>query len=226
MWSISKYTISLALLAAVSGPARAQKAVKDSLQTAHLHQLRVGFDLGRIVLNASDPAKTGYDFSADYYFRKELYFVAEGGFGNSSLAYTDLSYTTSNYYIRLGVDKMMVPRIAKSDWDGIFFGARYAMAGVQRATATYTIADPLYGSISGSIPSHSFTAHWAEATAGIRLNLYKGLMTGWNVRGKFLLNGTAFRELPPAYIAGYGKGDNSTAFDFNVYLLYAFRWGN
>lgn len=215
-----KYIISAALLLAAALPAAAQGA--DT--TLRPHQLRFGIDAARVVANAVDPTRTGYEASVDYYYKKELYLVAESGFGHSSVDYPDLAYTSSNYYVRLGLDRVVFPRLTKHDWDGLFFGARYAFAGVQRSAATYTVTDSLWGSASGSIDPHSFTAHWAELTAGIRLNLYKGFMAGWNVRGKFMLNGTTFRELPPAYIAGYGKGDKSTAFDFNVYLLYALRW--
>lgn len=222
MLSTLKYTIS-ALLLASSGVA-AQTTADTTARQGPLHQLRFGIDVGRFVANAIDPTRIGYELTADYYYKKEIYFVGEGGFGHSSVDYPDLKYTSSNYYLRFGMDKALLPRLLKNDWDAIFFGLRYGFAGVQRNAATYTVTDSLFGSTSGSIDPHHFTAHWAEVALGIRLNLYKGLMTGWNIRGKFMLNGTTFRELPPAYIGGYGKGDRSTAFDFNVYLLYALRW--
>ena len=53
----------------------------------------------------------------------------------------------------------------------------------------------------------------------------RNLMAGWNIRGRFLLNERAFRELSPVFIAGYGKGDRSTVFDFNFFICYTFRWG-
>jgi hypothetical protein len=50
-------------------------------------------------------------------------------------------------------------------------------------------------------------------------------MAGWNLRGRFLLNETSFRELRPVFIAGYGRGDRSLILDFNVFLSYSIRWG-
>ena len=96
---------------------------------------------------------------------------------------------------------------------------------MKRSDATYTITDSLWGPTSGSIEGRNFTAHWAEVVGGIRVELYRGIIAGWNVRAKFLLNAKTFQDLSPAYISGYGKGDKSTAFDFNFYLCYAMRWG-
>jgi hypothetical protein len=63
-----------------------------------------------------------------------------------------------------------------------------------------------------------------ELTGGMRVELVKGLMAGWNLRGKFMMNGKSFKDLSPLNIAGYGKGDKNAAFDFNVYMSYAIRW--
>jgi len=56
------------------------------------------------------------------------------------------------------------------------------------------------------------------------VEIFKGLFAGWTIRGKFRLNQAPFRELPPAYIAGYGKGDKNAIFDFGFYINYAIRW--
>jgi hypothetical protein len=58
----------------------------------------------------------------------------------------------------------------------------------------------------------------------MRVELAKGLLAGWNLRGKFLMNGRSFKDLAPLNIAGYGKGDKNANFDFNLYLAYAIRW--
>jgi hypothetical protein len=38
------------------------------------------------------------------------------------------------------------------------------------------------------------------------------------------MNGSSFKDLAPLYIAGYGRGDKNSIFDFNMYLSYAIRW--
>ncbi len=229
--STLKYFISL-LLCGTSLSVLAQDA--DTAATKPLkatelhpgHQLRISFDVSKPIINAIAKNRMSYELGVDYYWRREAYFVVEGGFGSSNINYTDLAYTSANSFFRIGIDKNMLQRLFKKDWDAAFVGIRYGVGLIRRGEATYTINDPLFGNSSGTLEAHNFTAHWAEINGGIRVELLKNFMVGWNVRAKFLLNPKAFNELAPAYIAGYGKGDGSTAFDFNFNLCYMLRWGD
>lgn len=189
------------------------------------HQLRLGIDIARPIINLSQDTRSAYEAEVDYYYKKELYFVVEGGFGSARYEYPDLSYTSKNSFFRVGIDKTLITRLGASDWDAAFLGLRYAIAPVSRSEAAYTIVDSLWGSTTGSIPEKSFMAQWAELVGGVRVEIFKGFFAGWNVRGRFLLNAQSFKELAPAFIAGFGRGDKTTVFDFNFYLCYALRWG-
>lgn len=105
-----------------------------------------------------------------------------------------------------------------------FIGLRYGFAPVRRGEATFATTASVWNTTAGTVPAESLSYHWAELTGGIRVELLPGFFTGWNVRAKFLMNGSEKNELRPSYVAGYGKGDNNTAFDFNVWALYAIRW--
>ena len=50
--------------------------------------------------------------------------------------------------------------------------------------------------------------------SGVRVEIIKQVFVGWSIRGKFLLNAKKFTELPPYYIAGYGRGEKKSIFDF------------
>lgn len=189
------------------------------------HQLRFGFDISKPLINLAQSTKTSYEAEIDYYIGKEVYAVAEGGFGSANYDYPDLSYRSRASFFRVGIDKTLIKRIGSNDWDAAFIGARYGAAFINRQEATYTIVDSVWGTTSGTIPAKSFMAHWAEVTGGIRVELLRNISAGWNVRGKFLLTDKTFRELSPVAIAGYGKGDKTTIFDFNFFICYALRWG-
>jgi hypothetical protein len=139
--------------------------------------------------------------------------------------YSDLSYRSNNIFFRTGFNKTIFPPTTRKDWDIVCIGLRYAVGLIQRGQASYLIKDSIWGTHSGTIPAQNKTAHWFEITGGVSVELFHGLFAGWNVRGKFLVNQKAFQELPPSFIAGYGKGDNNSNFDFNFYLSYAIRWG-
>lgn len=187
-------------------------------------QVRISFDISRPVWNYFLESRASQELSIDYYHKKDLYFVAEAGWGNSIIDYSDLKYNSKNSFYRLGINKCMIKRQSSHDWDMGFIGVRYAFAPIERSAAQYTIEDSFWGNVSGTIPAKNMILHWAEVTGGINVELVNGLFAGWTVRGKFRINKGAFQELPPAFIAGYGKGDKGSVFDFNFHLSYAIRW--
>lgn len=188
------------------------------------HQLMLGVDILQPVINNMVKNRRTFEGEVSYYYKNEYYLVAEAGWGGSDVAYTDLQYTTTNSFARLGFNKSILYRESPRDWDMMFIGLRAAAANIGRSAAAYTVTDSVWGNIAGFSPEKSFTAVWAEITTGIRVELVKGLMAGWNIRGKFLMNGKSFRDLAPLHIAGFGKGDKNANFDFNLYLSYAIRW--
>jgi hypothetical protein len=204
--------------------AQVDSAKKEKPKEDFGRQLRIGLDISRPIINLVQDTRKSYEVSVDYYLKKEVYAVVEGGFGHADYEYPDLSYRTNNSFVRIGIDRTLIKRIGPGDWDAAFFGARYCVGFINRTEASYTIVDSVWGSTSGTIAGKSFAAHWAEITGGVRVELVKGLFAGWNVRGRFLLNGRSFTELSPVFIAGYGRGDKTTVFDFNFYLNYAIRW--
>jgi len=190
-------------------------------------QLNVGVNLVRPAMNFFTPDLFGYEFEWDYYTKNEFYLAGEGGWGGSWVNYTNplLQYTTKNEFLSFGFNKSLLPRDRPTDWDMMFIGMRVGVAPVKRSPVSYTILDSVWGNTPDTTTKgQNFTAIWAELTGGMRVELFKGLMAGWNFRGRFLLNAKSFDVLAPIYIAGYGRGDKDVAFDFNVYLSYGIRW--
>ncbi len=218
----------LLFLAAAAGatPAADSAAIDSVAPRRELagRQLCVGFDILNPIKNATLTNRTGYEFAIDYYLHKELYLAAEFGWGNSDVQYADLKYTSNNTFLRAGFNKVLLPREDSTDWGGILLGLRLATASVHRGPAGYTIIDSLWGNSNGALAAKDFSGYWLEITTGVRVELIKGLMAGWNVRGKFMVNGNTFKDLAPLYIAGYGRGDKNAVFDINFYLSYAIRW--
>ena len=188
------------------------------------HQFTVGVDVFQAAMNNLHTYKTTYEGELSYYLKNEYYLVVDAGWGGSNVDYPDLKYTTTNYFSRLGFNKSILYRESATDWDMMFIGLRAAGAGIARSSATYSTTDSVWGNSVGVTGAQNFAAIWAEVTTGMRVELLHGVMAGWNIRGKFLMNGRSFDNLAPLHIAGFGKGDKSANFDFNLYLCYALRW--
>ncbi|MGC4057689.1 MAG: DUF6048 family protein [Chitinophagaceae bacterium] len=187
-------------------------------------QLRLGFDISRITRNLLSDKVRSYEVSADYYFKKELYFAAEAGFGSSTVNYPVLRYNSDNFFVQAGIDKALFTRKRPNDWSLAFVGLRYGVAVVKRGAADYNTDDGLGNKTSGTIPSDYFSLHWLELAGGMKLELFRGVFAGWTVRSKFALNQKSVGDLKPEGIAGFGAAEKNLAFDFNFYISYALRW--
>jgi Domain of unknown function (DUF6048) len=186
--------------------------------------LSLAIDLAHPIINQYTSGHTAWDFSVDYYLSHDLYLVADGGFGGSDINFTNLAYKTTNSFLKAGVNRSLLLRNDSADWNNLFIGFRLGAASVNRTAANYIITDSLWGNSAGTQPGKDFVAVWAEIGMGVRVQLVRNLFAGWYMSGRFMVNGKSFSDLAPAYIAGFGKADKNSAFDFDVYLSYAFNW--
>ncbi len=186
-------------------------------------QIRVGLDIARPLVNLLAENRYQYEAEVDVSLRKDNFAVLEAGFGGFKSVYADLSYSSTNTFVRLGFDKSFLKRLFPQDWDGGIFGIRLAAAPTSQTAVTYVSSNPIWGTVNGSQEATNRVFYWTELTGGIRLELLPRFFTGWNVRVKYLFNTLEEDRPTPGYIAGYGAGDKSTAFDFNVWVMWAFR---
>lgn len=186
--------------------------------------LSFGIDIFHPVLNQYITNEKGYEFTLDYYTKRDIYLAADAGWGSSNVNYPDLKYATDNKFFRFGVNRSLLLRKDSADWNNLFIGFRLGGANVNRTQASYIVIDSLWGSTLGIEPAKNFMAYWIELTMGVRVQIVKDISMGWNVRAKFLLNGKSFLDLAPLYIAGYGRGDKNSVFDYNLYLYYSISW--
>lgn len=196
-----------------------------ALKLPYRHQVRIGLDLARVGFNFMFPSRVGFEFQADYALRKNaVYLAAEAGYGRGNIDYSFLKYTTQSTFARIGIEKSFLDKVGDEDFDIGFLGFRYGIAGGSYSDAEFSVLSPFGGKSEGEEPGRNFVVHWGEIVGGIKVEVWRGIFLGWTVRGKFLFNPKQFRSISPNYIAGYGKGDRTSIFDFNFYLSYALRW--
>ena len=183
---------------------------------------RVGIDLSKALADVVQSAYQTAELSLDANYRANIFTDLEGGWGHSRVSNSYLSYQCTNPFLRIGVEKRLFNPVYAGDFDNAFIGLRYGLARVNRSDGAYVIQDPVWGNTTGHIPGATFWAHWVELTGGFRMELIRHIFIGWTIRAKTLLNPKQLEQLPPAYLAGYGKGDKPTAFGYNFYLQYGF----
>lgn len=210
---------------AKSTPVTDTTAAAKKKRAAFERQLRFNIDIYKPIASLAYPSRYSYELMADYTFREDKYLVIEAGYGGGKIDYPNLKYKTYNGFLKAGIDISMFDRLDSKDWDIILVGFRYGIGVGQRGPADFIVDNPFGAPRTDRVDARNFIAHWGEITAGMRFELLPRFFAGWNVRAKFFLNsGTFDGQVSPNNIAGYGKGDQSTSFDFNFYLSYALRW--
>lgn len=197
---------------------------KKAQTTPEIHQLTLGFDVGRILFNNLFPSRQGYEIQADYNWSDNLYFAAEAGWGRGKVDYPFLKYTTKGSFVRIGINQTLLGRSGSGDFDNAFIGLRYGMGFGNMGDGVFSVSSPFGGTTEGTVSGRGYVVHWGELVGGLRVGLWGNFFAGWTVRGKFLLNAGTFKEHSPNYIPGFGKGDKTTIFDFNFYLSYGIQW--
>lgn len=209
------YVVGMLVLETAAGMA----APKDS-SIKRWSYFRVGLDAASLAGSLLNPDFARFEIQVDSRYKKDLYAVFETGLGRCSWQNTYLTSSASNQFLRIGVDKTFFGIERTQDLDNAFVGIRYALSRVARNASTYLIEDPVWGTAEGSIPAKTFLAHWLELTAGFRFEILPNFYTGWQVRARTFINPKRFEELPPAYLAGYGRGDRNTTFGLQFYISY------
>lgn len=212
------------VFAQVDTTASEDTVVKVKKRDLARHQLTLGVDIFRPIMSNWVKDRYAYEIATSYYMRNEYYLTLDGGWGGSSVNYSNLQYTTTNQFLRLGFNKSILVRDRPNDWDMMFIGLGAGATTISRSNANYVITDSIWGDRAGVQAGSTFGAYWAELTGGVRVAIVKNLFLGWNIRAKFMMNGNSFKDLSPLYIAGYGRGDKNSAFDFNAYVAYGIRW--
>ncbi len=196
-------------------------AKQDSL-IKKFDYFRLGIDLSKIVVSPLAKNYNAYEFTFDAHYKKDLFLVADFGFGNSEVSNQNMDFKSKNIFGRIGLDKTFFNQEFKGDMDNAFIGLRYGFGIVNRGEANYYIKDTVWGNTAGTMPPSNFIAHWLELGGGFRIEIVKNIFLGWNVRAKTFINPKKFEELPPSYLAGYGRSEKNTAFGYNFYLMVGF----
>lgn len=217
MKRIYAYFISLFLLTAlmkVSG--------QDSIPPYPL-KIRIGIDL----------------FGPSYWLYDENKLTVEGFISvdtDSSRAivleagHLDYKYSQYNYeyfcrgnFIKAGMDfNLLDPAIAGNRYfAGI--GLRYGISFYEHEAPSLTY-DNYWTLSSSSVERTRHTAHFIEASPGIRTWLTSHITIGWAVKLKVLIYSGADKDMRAIQIPGYGNGLKTFSPGINYYLIWNFTY--
>lgn len=145
------------------------------------------------------------------------------GVGSGSKTTDDgLHYNAkSAFFNRFGMNYNF--RYNKSSKDFFVVGLRYGVSSYSADITSGSFNDGYWEPTENiNLTDQKFTSHWMEVNVGIRVNVWKGLSMGWNIRMKYLLKEGSTPNANPWYIPGYGPNGSNFGFNYNIYYQLPF----
>ena len=189
---------------------------KDSIPT--FTGLYISADLAGPVMYAFNGDKLQTEIAVEAGIKDKFFPVLEFGIGkaniNSEEGFT--FKTKASPYARIGLNYA----ITRKNNNYFFLGLRYGYGHVNYDIYNITQESDYWGeSQVVNILGQKASASYAQAVAGIRVNIFKDLYLGWDFRYNLLLSTTKLKESRVWFIPGYGINNNnssSTLMQFNI----------
>lgn len=178
-----------------------------------------GIDLAPLMLQLSNPARKGFNFTGKINFKQDWFAVAEVGYENFNYHSAKYNYLSNGTGVKIGFDYNVFHPDELGNNDNVFFGARYGFAWQQQSSSKYTIVNGYWTDYTGSFAKYGLTSHYVECLFGLRTEVFKNLFMGFSLRGEGLLYTENKEILKPTSIPGYGN-PNPLNFGFSYNLEY------
>ncbi len=158
---------------------------------------------------------------------KNTYFpIFEAGLGSfeSTDTNTDITYSTTAPYARIGVDFNLLKN--KFQENRLFVGVRLGMSNYDYDYSGPAVKDPIWGGSSTlSLSDINATSYWGEVVLGVQVKVWRNFHMGWSVRLKKELSTTDNQYSKPHYIPGYGKTTTGSSWGGTYNLIFDVDWG-
>lgn len=218
--SIRKLAISLLLLTMSSAASAQMKFFtiqKDSIPL--FRGFAVSFDLvGAGMLALSDYGQ--YEAALRVNLHDEWFPIVEAGVGKATHddEVTQLYYSTSAPYFKVGIDKNMLKD--KHGPNRLYVGLRYGFTSYKIDLSRPDFPDPVWlWNIGFGVKDASCKYHWAEVVIGVDAKIFGPLHLGWSVRYKQRLAHSEEGEFGnPWYVPGFGTYNTNLGATFNVII--------
>lgn len=218
--SIRRLAISLLLLTMSSAASAQMKFFtiqKDSIPL--FRGFAVSFDLvGAGMLALSDYGQ--YEAALRVNLHDEWFPIVEAGVGKATHddEVTQLYYSTSAPYFKVGIDKNMLKD--KHGPNRLYVGLRYGFTSYKIDLSRPDFPDPVWLWNTGfGVKDASCKYHWAEVVVGVDAKIFGPLHLGWSVRYKQRLTHSEEGEFGnPWYVPGFGTYNTNLGATFNVII--------
>ena len=194
--------------------------------------LRVGFDLYRIILCNISDGFDGCEIVGDLKVSEDFFVAIELGSLDTTKQVEQVNFTTNGNYFKVGFDYNIFENLEGMN-NHITIGARIGSSRHNQTLNSYTILDRSRYWSSSDLPiTNGFAtgerpdlnALWFEVVLNFKVQILKNIYTGISLRLNRLINDKIPSNFDNIYIPGFNKKtqDNVFGAGFNYTLTYNF----
>ena len=194
--------------------------------------LRVGFDLYRIILSRVSDDFDGFEIVGDFKVSEDFFIALELGSLDITKQVEQVNFTTNGNYFKVGFDYNMFENLEGMN-NHITLGARIGSSRHDQTLNSYTILDRTRYWTNSDLPiTNGFAtgerpdlnALWFEVVLNFKVQILKNIYTGISLRLNRLLSDKIPSNFDNIYIPGFNKKtqDNVFGAGFNYTLSYNF----
>ena len=194
--------------------------------------LRVGFDLYRIILSRVSDDFDGFEIVGDLNVSENFFIALELGNLDITKQVEQVNFTTNGNYFKVGFDYNMFENLEGMN-NHITLGARIGSSRHDQTLNSYTILDRTRYWTNSDLPiTNGFAtgerpdlnALWFEVVLNFKVQILKNIYTGISLRLNRLISDKIPSNFDNIYIPGFNKKtqDNVFGAGFNYTLTYNF----
>ena len=194
--------------------------------------LRVGFDLYRIILSRVSDDFDGFEIVGDFKVNENFFIALELGNLDITKQVEQVNFTTNGNYFKVGFDYNMFENLEGMN-NHITLGARIGSSRHDQTLNSYTILDRTRYWTNSDLPiTNGFAtgerpdlnALWFEVVLNFKVQILKNIYTGISLRLNRLISDKIPSNFDNIYIPGFNKKtqDNVFGAGFNYTLTYNF----
>ena len=194
--------------------------------------IRVGFDLYRIILSRVSDDFDGFEIVGDLKVSKNFFVALELGNLDITKQVEQVNFTTNGNYFKVGFDYNMFENLEGMN-NHITLGARIGSSRHDQTLNSYTILDRTRYWTNSDLPiTNGFAtgerpdlnAFWFEVVLNFKVQILKNIYTGISLRLNRLISDKIPSNFDNIYIPGFNKKtqDNVFGAGFNYTLTYNF----
>ncbi len=183
----------------------------------HFLGLKFGANIGRFSDYLFKPDRVSYEGSFDFNLNHKYFGLIEAGYAKVDILKDNYHYKSDGYFYKIGFEYNM---LKKQPTDFLGVGIKFGVSNFSHSASDVVISIDHWGDFDYTQAQIDDKMYWAEATLGVKGELFKNIYFGWSALVKVRLSGASDYNFQAYNVPGFGNSSKSLRLGANYYIYY------